>query len=353
MILSRDSWAGRVVGAGMLGLAGLAGVSSCQPTPPSPQPDTVHVMVLDEFPAHQNSGSVTHGTLVEQVLRSQRPVQNERIQVSLGASMEPVHSRQPGGLDQYVVQRFSVPTRATAEALSQLEGPGVASQSQGSSASRVVESLWNEANHRPEIRSFLESELGLAPVTGDSEFLQALVHRVDDLHRSHPEIRDARRELLSAARSASEQGIIRVLSAGNNGHLDETLERLQVSIPRDFYLSDLADPAAIIVGAADLRGTADPSDDIAALIASPGAGALVGAQGVDVPIQVGGELQHHSGSSYAQPQVAALIAGWLQESPGLTRDQIAQRLQQEARPVPGAESKIGAGIIDSDWNLTR
>ena len=353
MILNRDSFAGRLVGAGMLGLAGLAGASSCQPAPPTPQPDTVHVMVLDEFPALQDTSAVTHGTLVEQVLRSQRPVQNERIQVSLGASMEAIHERAPGGLEQYVVQRFSVPTRATAEALRDLQGPGVASQSQGSSASRVVESLWNEANHRPEIRRFLESELGLSAGASDSEFMQALVHRVDDLHRSHPEIRSARRELLSAARTASEQGIIRVLSAGNNGHLDDTLERLQVSIPRDFYLSDLADPAAIIVGAADMRGTADPSDDIAAAIASPGAGALVGAQGVNVPIQVHGQLQHHSGSSYAQPQVAALITSWLQESPGLTRDQIAQRLQQMARPVAGGESKIGAGIIDSDWNLTQ
>ncbi len=337
----------------MLGLAGLAGVNSCQPTPPPPQPDTVHVMVLDEFPAHRDSPSTTHGTLVEQVLRSQRSVQNERIQVSLGASMEAVHSRQPGGLEDYVVQRFTVPTRATAEALRAMEGPGVASQSQGSSPSRVVESLWNEANHRPEIRSFLESELGLAAGSSDSELLQALVHRVDDLRQSHPEIRSARRELLGAARSASEQGIIRVLSAGNNGHLDNTLERLQVSIPRDFYWSDLADPAAIIVGAADLRGTLDPADDVAAAIASPGAGALVGAQGVDVPIRVGDQVQHHSGSSYAQPQVAALIVGWLQAEPGLTRDQIAVRLQQVARPIPGAEAKIGAGIIDSEWNLTR
>jgi hypothetical protein len=268
----------------------------------------------------------------------------------LGNSLHEVEQGQPGALERYVVQRFQVPTEATARALEKLDRPGVVSQSQGASESRAVQSLW-EAAQRPATRTFLETELEISPGSSDAEFLQALVRRVDEIHDGSREIGAARQRLLRAARAAEEAGVIRVLSAGNQGQLDQLFERLGVITSRDFYLSDLADPGAIIVGASDNRGTPDPSDDGPAALASPDAGAVVGTQGVDVPIRVHGELQLHSGSSYAQPQIASLIAGWKQENPSLSRDEVVQRLLSQVHPIEGAEPQIGAGIIENGWFL--
>lgn len=340
-----DSWTRRIAAAGMMGVAVAAAAVPCVP---APEP-TPYVVVLDEFP--QQPDQVSHGTLVETVLIQRSPVAVQRRQVSLGASLEHVQKQEPGALDQYVVQRFETPTRQTAEVLKELPGPAVASQSQGASESRVVESLWGAAQSNPGTRAFLARELGIAADSPDGTFLQALVDRVDSLHGSNAEIHAARQQLLQAARVAREHGIIRVLSAGNQGVLDRQLETLGVSISRDFYLSDLADGNAIVVGAADDRGTPALEDDGAAGIASPNAGAIIAAYGVNVPISVHGTLQYHTGSSYAQPQVAALIAGWKAENPALTAEQAQQKLLDSARPVPGQEAQLGYGIIDQGWQF--
>jgi len=339
----------RFANAAMLGLSVLS-VGQCA-APPRPS-RVVQVMVLDEFPQTRDSSSITHGTLVEAVLRSRNAITNERIQVPLGNSMESIEKAQTGALEQYVIQRFTVPMEATAVALEGMQNPGVASQSQGASESRVVESLWGAAQ-RPATRSFLEQELELPAGASDADFLQALVRRVDDVHDSSPEIAHSRQHLRRAALAAEEAGVIRVVSAGNQGQLNQLFERLGVITSRNFFSSDLADAGAIVVGASDHKGTPDPADDGPAALASPDAGALVGTQGVNVPISVNGEVQLHSGSSYAQPQIANLVATWKQADPGLTRDEAVQRLLEMVRPIAGAEPQIGAGIVDIGWQLSN
>lgn len=324
----------------MLGLAVFA-VGSAAPAP-VPQPQA-QVMLLDEFP--RDTTSMTHGTMVEAVLQSRTQVEHQRVQVSLGAQMDLINRPEPGNLDKYIVQRFTIPTEATARALEDMHRPGVAAQSQGASESRVVDSLWGAAQSKPATRAFLERELGIAPGSSDAEFLQALVHRVDDVHNNDRAIGAARQHLLRAAHSAEEAGVIRVISAGNQGHLEQLFDRLGVITSRDFYMSDMADPNAIIVGASDNRGTETRSDDGPAALASPDAGAMVGAQGVNVPVTVNGRIYMESGSSYAQPQVSALVADWKSADPGLTRDEALQRLQSLAHPVADAETYLGAGII--------
>lgn len=336
----------------MIGVASF-GAAAC-PAPPPPA-TTAHVVVLDEFPQSGRGDEVSHGTLVEAVLRSRvrADVQVDRQQVSLGASLEHIAKGEPGGLERYVVQRFSVPTAQTARALQSIEGPAVASQSQGASESRVVDALWGAAQN-PQTRAFLERELELEPGTPDADFLQALVRRVDDLHGSAVEIRQAQRELRKSASAAAQEGVIHVVSAGNNGELDRQLEQFGVTVSRDFFVNDLASASSIVVGAADHRNTVDPADDGPAALASPNAGATVAAYGVQVPIHVNGKLEFHHGSSYAQPQVAGIVAEWLLQEPTLTSDQASQRLAERARPVPGAESQLGYGIVgDADWQLTK
>lgn len=330
----------KIAGAGMLGLAVFA-VGSAAPQPVPVQ--QAQVMLLDEFP--RDSTSLTHGTMVEAVLQSRTQVSHQRVQVPLGAQMDLINRPEAGNLNKYIVQRFSVPTEATARALEDMHRPGVAAQSQGASESRVVDSLWGAAQGKPATRAFLESELGIAPGASDAEFLQALVHRVDEVHSHDRTIGAARQHLLRAAQSAEEAGVIRVISAGNQGHLEQLFDRLGVITSRDFYMSDMADPNAIIVGASDDQGTVSRGDDAPAALASPDAGALIGAQGVNVPVTVNGRLYMESGSSYAQPQISALVADWKSADPGLTRDEALHRLLTLSQPVSNAEPYIGAGII--------
>lgn len=355
MTLPEGSLTRKVAAAGMLGMAAISG-TACKLPPPIPAANQVHCVVLDEFPSLAESYGVSHGTLVEWVLENQAKMDCARVQVALGSSTQVLDQLQPDGLEKYVVQRFSVPARATAEALqtlmTQQPGPMVASQSQGASQSRVIEALWNRTKGSPEFRSYLEQQLGLQAGADNASLLQSLVQRVDQLHRTHPEILEARSQVRARGREATQQGIVRVLSAGNQGQLSRELDQLGVVVPRNFYLNDLDHGSAIVVGASDHRQTPEASDDGPALLASPDAGALVGAQGVDVPILVRGQPEKHSGSSYAQPQVAAQILQWLQAEPSLSQEQIEHRLLEAARPIPGAESYLGAGILDGEWKLT-
>ena len=296
---------------------------------------SLQAVVLDEFP-RDNLG-VSHGTLVESVLEQRIGTDAGRIQVNMGPGTMDLATGIEGSLTRYVVGRFVVPTQATAQALDGLRGPTIASQSQGASESRIVQNLWGLANSNFLARETIAKELGLTAQVGDAELLRALVTKVDSIHSTHPQVREARQELLESAREAGQRGVIRVISAGNNGELEQTLSRYGITPSEDFYRSDLADPQAIIVGAADAGQRAS--------IASPDAGAVVATQGVNVTIQVNGQPQQHTGSSYAQPQVASQIYEWKLSDPDLTSRDLVSRLCQDARPVQGQEAYLGCGIV--------
>jgi len=314
------------------------------------QPAQQHeLVILDDF-----RGSHSHGELVEQVLKgtSECAVGNaremRRLSVDLGSGLARLD--QPGSLDAYVRNRFLTPIRATERALDQVSGRAVMHQSQGASESRIVESLWGRASGDAPFRADMAAQLGLPAETADRELLQALLDRVHAVH-GESQITEARQDLLQAAQQAAGRGVIRVLSAGNQGELSRTFEKLDVRVPEGFYRSDLADPQAVIVGASDDRGTADPADDGVAALASPDAGALVGIDGVDRPACMGGQVHHHSGSSYAAPQVSRLLdEAWL-HSPHASREELMARLQRNVRAVPGGEAHLGAGIVDAEGFL--
>ncbi len=294
-------------------------LSSCAPQREAP------LTLYDDFAHAQDVGVTTHGELVEGVLVHQglQPSEITRRQVTLVREETLEH-----GLDAYIRERFLTPMRGTTRRLEH-QAPGVVSQSQGASDSRVVEALYG----RKDWRARLERELG---VTGEREFLQALCDRVSHVRRTDPQIRQARHELLDAGHDAAEHGVARFLSAGNQGELSRTFARLGVTVDRDFYANYLADPSATIVGAAD--------QGHAAGIASPNAGAMLSAQGVDVESQHDGQVTRETGSSYATPQVARVAREGYRH--GI--DALGPRLVASAQPVPGAEAYLGAGTLSEE-----
>lgn len=303
---------------------------------PAPQPT---LTVYDDFARAEEPGVTTHGELVEGVLLrlGMRPGEIGRVQVSLVNGQETLEH----GLDSYIRNRFLTPMEATAGQL-QEQPAGVVSQSQGASDSRVVDALYG----RREWRGALEGELGLKTGANEKTFLQALVDRVSRVRRTDPQIQAARSELLAAGQQASENGVARFVSAGNNGELSRTLERLGVEVDGDFYRNWLADPHTTVVGASDDGGVVAP-------LASPDAGAWLAADGVKVPLVIDGRLEEHSGSSYATPQVARVgHQGWLA---GVPSTELGEHLAESADPVPGGESWVGAGILSEEgfWNRVR
>jgi serine protease AprX len=158
--------------------------------------------------------------------------------------------------------------------------------------------------------------------------------------------------LAYAAEVAWRRGIVVVTAAGNAGE-----SRARLADPA-------VDPYVLAVGAADLHGTLDTTDDTVPAWSSPGDAArapdLV-APGVAVPglrdpgsildlslpSASGSRFIRGSGTSQAAAVVSGAVALLLQGRPGLKPDQVKALLTNTARPLAAADPLAqGAGLID-------
>lgn len=319
----------------------------------------VRVVVLDDFTNASRAGVTTHGELVEtELLRNQPGLQVTRGQVALDGDQSAILQGRTGSLDQFFRGQFRTRLDNASDAWAQLlEAPGgraVIHQSQGASQSRAVEPLWGRAQGDLGFRNQLERQLGLPTSSGQqmtgeerARLLRTLVSRSDSIHRRDPAVRESIEELRLLQSEAAERGHVHVISAGNQGALAREMQQLGVPIPQGFFRNELVSPDSIVVGAAD-DGTRQARSEQAprvADIASPNAGAMISADAVDRPMMVEGQLQHHSGSSYAAPQVSSLVIDMLREHPDLTRDEVLGRLRSQATPLQGQERYVGAGVV--------
>ncbi len=75
----------------------------------------------------------------------------------------------------------------------------------------------------------------------------------------------------------------------------------------------------------------------------------VAAMGTGVYIAVpGGEYAHSSGTSFAAPMVAGIVAQMLQANPSLNPAEVADILRQTASQAENPDSALGWGIVDAD-----
>jgi serine protease AprX len=153
------------------------------------------------------------------------------------------------------------------------------------------------------------------------------------------------------------EGIVVVAAAGNHGEKDKA-----VKIP-----SPANDPFVITVGALDVNGTTDPSDDFRTEwsaygptadgfskpdLAAPGralvmpvpTGAYIPSEKPDRVVAPG--YMWMSGTSFAAPVVAGLAAQILARNPGLTPDQVKGALMATASPLSGQGATTGVGEVD-------
>lgn len=318
---------------------------------------TPRVIVVDDFSTAATG--TTHGEIVEAELVRDLALQGPvlRHQVGLYGGDFGLSQGRPGALDDFLRDHFAGRMARDTEALQEilLEGGAraVIHQSQGASQSRVVDELYYRALRDQEFGGHLQNQLGLSStrldtVDGKRELLSALVETTDQMYHEDATVAEQRQDLRRVQEQLHEKGHIHVISAGNQGHLYRDMLELGITTPAQFFTNDFAGPHSIIVGAADNRSReAQGAGFGVAAIASPVAGAHLAADGVDRPLSVDGSFGHHTGSSYAAPQVSRTILEMLRVEPGLSRNEILTQLQSAALPVPGAESYLGAGVLDT------
>ena len=324
------------------------------------------VVILDDF-ANAAKGT-THGESVEQELLRHHQSQGEdadvrleRHQVSLWGGDFGLSRGEPGALRSTLRDHFAGRMNRDTQALRKvLEGDGsraVIHQSQGSSQSRVVDRLYYKALRQPKFLKQLQSQLGMkqSPIKGKAAkaaLLTRLVSEAETVSQKDPEVKAARRQLRAVQDQLHADGHIHVISAGNQGYLGRDMIKLGVPISESFFTNEFASPHSIIVGASDngSKTTADVSQGVAKL-ASPNVGAHLSADGVNRPLEVDGKFGHHSGSSYAAPQVSSVVIDMLRANPEMSREQILSTLQSQATPVKGAEAFLGAGTLSAPTTL--
>ncbi|MDQ6649353.1 MAG: S8 family serine peptidase [Actinomycetota bacterium] len=159
--------------------------------------------------------------------------------------------------------------------------------------------------------------------------------------------------LTHAVENAWRHGIVVVVAAGNSGTSNPSLD------------NPAYDPYVLAVGATDLQGTTNPSDDVVTSFSSRGNAARrvdVVAPGQSIVslrdpgsyvdtnypgAVVNSRFFKGSGTSQAAAVVSGAVALLLQERPSLTPDQVKALLRSTATPLPNADAAgSGAGEIN-------
>lgn len=321
----------------------------------------VRVYVLDNF--WKADEHTTHGELVEaELLREHRTdgptpdVTVDRKHVDLYISSKAIEDGEPGALKNYLRSHFTTRLHNDTDAFGEIVETGgarsVIHQSQGASQSRAVEALYNRAKHNEDFRRALGEQLGVphSEQFGEPErgrFLGALVAESNRIHTTDPGVKSSIDELRRLQDEAYEQGHVHVMSAGNQGALYREMNELGVEVPEKFFVNEMASSHTILVGASDdgSREAGSLNPHRVASIASPNAGAHVGADGVDRPLTVDGESGHHTGSSYAAPQTSSRVVDLLLQDPEIPQTLVRPTIQGMVTPLQGASRYLGDGYL--------
>lgn len=318
------------------------------------------LVVFDDFSKFDQPNETNHGDLVQFELNRDYVESGglavSRQQVDLNFETQDLMSGKKDSLKEFMADHFTDRLEADTEAWKTLvEGGGersVVHQSQGASESRAVEFLYYRAAKDDELRESLQQQLGLTATADfdDSQkaaLLSGLTSLSEKVHFENPAVQSGLSELRAAQKEAADQGHIHVISAGNSGSLFREMQKHMVSIPAKFFVNEMASPDSIVIGASDDQSTEAHSANphTVARLASPYAGAMFAADGIDRPMSVGGKEGLYRGSSFAAPQVSVKVLAMLEEAPDLTRDELVARLTEQAVPVPGAEDFLGAGVL--------
>lgn len=297
------------------------------------------VVLFDSF-----GDGVTHGDNVEHVVQENSGLEDGEIRrIRTGSTRPP-----PGAsLEERVAHRAASFLDSTSDAMESVlaldGGVDVINQSQSISPVRIADEMWREVQFDPEKKADLADELGLPRDAEDAEILQALVDTVDGVFEESEEIAEAKARYDGLSDKLEARGILHVVTAGNTGRFLDRLDRMGVDYDSDFTDSVLFNDNVIVVAAAN-----GGAEDGIAVFSTPSDHVDVAIDGTDIEV-VGGLDQN--GTSFAAPQVTALIAEMRRINPDLTNDQIRDIIARASTDTDATDREEGAGILDPDRAL--
>ncbi|MCY1076716.1 S8 family serine peptidase [Archangium lansingense] len=303
----------------------------------NPGDDTI--AIFDSF-----GSGVTHGDDVGHVVDENSEYSADEIRtVGVGSTSAP-----PGAsLDERIEHRTASFLDSTSDAMQGLlDNPGditVINQSQSISPVRIADEMWRDVRNDPEAKAALAKELGLEEGASDTEVLQALVDRVDGVFENSKDIAKAKARYDDMSGKLEDAGILHVVTAGNTGDFLDTLDDMGVKYDGDFADSVLFNEHTLVV-AASTGGLKDRIADFS----TPSDFVTVAIDGTDIEVEGG---RTADGTSFAAPQVTALIAEMRRINPDLTNDQVRDILAQAATDTRATEQEEGHGILDADKAL--
>lgn len=329
--------------------------------------DDATIAVFDSFRDADKDGESTHGELVEGVIQQEGGFDDEdvqRYQISGGGSLSDLRDGLGEGGDEaedafhkYIEDRYTGLLDNTREGLEEILDDKdskikTVNQSQSVAEGRIARDLWEEAKDDDKFRADLTGALGLDSDASDRELAQALADGIGDSVANNDAIAESQEKYDEVSRRASDAGITHVVTSGNLGRFADEWERLGVETDRQFYDSALANRHKLVVAATDDHGTRTQTDDSGAVFNSPDANADVSANGVDIEIRTqDGEMETASGTSFAAPMVAALVAQIKAENPNLSPSEIERLLERNADDLMGSRQDVGAGTINENDSL--
>lgn len=157
-------------------------------------------------------------------------------------------------------------------------------------------------------------------------------------------IQTKRADTFSALTNA---GVTVVLSAGNEGDVEEMLQAFGLNAPKDFFRSsvfshgEVLPAGVIVVGGSEFQADGRSA---AAAYSTPNLAVDVVADSNNIKVNAQGSTSF--GTSFATPKVAALAANILAINPQLKPADVEQIIVSTATKIDGQQDRIGAGKVN-------
>jgi hypothetical protein len=319
--------------------------------------ENARVAVIDSF--SPRSDFRLHGDHVLGVLQREgdlRPSEIQRVNFDAGSTVELLLEPGPESpserLDAYIKLDALIGVEDKNKILRRLktnENLQVVNMSLGIEPLGTVESLFGKALNRKEASKersrFLFDAVGL-PHSYDHQNLkllrQRLLNRVCKVTSEDPEFQTSCADFRQLSSELKSNGVSFVVAAGNNEAQADVLRGLGYHLPAGATTSYFHNSDAIVVGALDDKGTADPSDDELAPFSTRSLYTSVLANGTKVPVDPFGGGDRRNGTSFAAPIVAGRIARVKTEKPEARPDEmvylIADQIGVQGSSLPAVNS---------------
>jgi hypothetical protein len=218
------------------------------------------------------------------------------------------------------------------------QGINVVNISQGVSPAMIgdlyLDSFYSS---RPQTeKDAFKKALGLDAAASDADVANTVLDQVNGAFAANPTYVAAKQRYDAAVAAVTDAGPVVVVAAGNDRDNAAELSTLGADASKIDTTNVLTNPNAVMVAALNASGapsafsSANPENDIAAL-------------GEGVPAVA---ANPSDGTSFAAPQVAAVIDNVRRANPDLSAAEVVDLIRRTAIPLNAPSQDVGAGLLN-------